>query len=306
MKSDESETDESETEYETETDNEAPCSLLSDSSSSSDEEDDVNEQQHEQPQTQPQTHPRRRVRTRGGIALRPPRAEHDNTWIEGPFIPDLPTFTASPGVFVDIPDDASVLDIFQVLVPNSIFLLIVNQTNLYAHQLWEERQLPEKSRAKQWKPVTIEEMKKFVALTILMGLDEKPAIENYWAKRGVFHSHYYRAVMSRNRYQLIRKFIHFADNSKADGDRLFKVRKLINSLLERFQDSYWPSQNVAIDEQLLLHKGRLGFRQYIPIKRSRFGIKIYSLCDETRYVWNCEVYTGKVNDNNGNNNDNEI
>lgn len=41
-------------------------------------------------------------------------------------------------------------------------------------------------------------------------------------------------------------------------------------------------------------KGRLGFRQYIPSKRSRYGIKTYKLCDSTSgYIWNCLVYTGK-------------
>jgi len=138
----------------------------------------------------------------------------------------------------------------------------------------------------------------FVALTIMMGLNEKPAIEDYWAKRGVYYSYFYRAVVSRNRYQLIRRFLHFADNTKwdptnKDRDRLYKVRNLIELLLERFQAAYCPTKNISIDEQLLLHKGKLLFRQYIPIKRSRFGIKIYSVCDETGYVWNSEVYTGK-------------
>ena len=43
----------------------------------------------------------------------------------------------------------------------------------------------------------------------------------------------------------------------------------------------------------MLHKGRVGFKQYIPNKRARFGIKMFSLCDEQGYLWNSEVYTGK-------------
>ena len=34
-----------------------------------------------------------------------------------------------------------------------------------------------------------------------------------------------------------------------------------------------PFKNVSIDESLLLFKGRLCFKHYIPCKRSRFGLK---------------------------------
>ena len=53
------------------------------------------------------------------------------------------------------------------------------------------------------------------------------------------------------------------------------------------------AKNLSIDEQLLLWKGRLGFKQYISNKRSRFGIKIFSLCEFSGYLWNSFVYLGK-------------
>ena len=40
-------------------------------------------------------------------------------------------------------------------------------------------------------------------------------------------------------------------------------------------------------------KGRLGFKQYIPNKRARFGIKMFSLCEVSGYLWNSFVYLGK-------------
>ena len=63
----------------------------------------------------------------------------------------------------------------------------------------------------------------------------------------------------------------------------------------KFQEVYVPSQNVAIDEQLLLYKGNLHFKMYIPMKRSRFGIKFSTLCDKHGYTYNTECYTGKNN-----------
>jgi len=53
------------------------------------------------------------------------------------------------------------------------------------------------------------------------------------------------------------------------------------------------SRKISVDEQLILHKGRVKFRQYNPNKRARFGLKFFSLCDETGYLFNTELYTGK-------------
>ena len=49
-----------------------------------------------------------------------------------------------------------------------------------------------------------------------------------------------------------------------------------------------------IDESLIiLFKGRLVWKQYIPSKRHRFGIKIFVLCDcETGLILEPIVYTG--------------
>lgn len=73
------------------------------------------------------------------------------------------------------------------------------------------------------------------------------------------------------------------------------------SLLEKvksiIQEVYLPSRNVAVDEILLLFKGRLYFRSYIPSKRSRYGIKIYALVDEYAYTWNFVVNTNQIDMN---------
>ena len=92
--------------------------------------------------------------------------------------------------------------------------------------------------------------------------------------------------------------LHFADNSywyptDENRDRLYKIRPVLDYLGDRFQANYTPMKNFSIDEQLLLHKGSLSFKMYIPNKRSRFGIKFFSLCDETGYLYKTECYTGK-------------
>jgi len=56
---------------------------------------------------------------------------------------------------------------------------------------------------------------------------------------------------------------------------------------------YNPTEHLAVDEVIVLYKGRVIFRQYIPKKRKRFGIKIYKLCDSLGYTYDMSVYLGK-------------
>jgi len=56
---------------------------------------------------------------------------------------------------------------------------------------------------------------------------------------------------------------------------------------------YNPSENLAADEVIVNYRGRVIFRQYIPKKRKRFGIKIYKLCDKAGYTCAMRVYLGK-------------
>jgi hypothetical protein len=78
--------------------------------------------------------------------------------------------------------------------------------------------------------------------------------------------------------------MHFADNNKQneyqEPSRLFKIFPVIPNL-NKFQTLYLPKENTAVDNSLALWKGRLSFRQYIPLKAAKFGIKTFL------------VYTGK-------------
>ena len=56
-----------------------------------------------------------------------------------------------------------------------------------------------------------------------------------------------------------------------------------------------PGEDVCIDEQLVPFRGRCAFRQYMPSKPGKYGLKIWTLCDvETAYVWNMQPYLGKA------------
>jgi hypothetical protein len=53
---------------------------------------------------------------------------------------------------------------------------------------------------------------------------------------------------------------------------------------------YSPTEHLANNEIIVLFKGRVVFKQYIPKKHIRFGITIYKLCDSKGYTYNMSVY----------------
>ena len=56
---------------------------------------------------------------------------------------------------------------------------------------------------------------------------------------------------------------------------------------------YTPDKFVAVHESLLLWKGQLVFKHYIPLKQARFGIKLFNVCEDTGYTYKFHIYTGK-------------
>ena len=177
----------------------------------------------------------------------------------------------------------------------------VTETNRFAEQFISGDDLSRRSRANSWHPTDPHEMKQFLGLLFLTGIIRKPAINLYWSTDPLYSTPLFGAIMSRNRFQLLLKFLHFNDNAQMPGaddpspDKLFKVRPLLDHLCDKFGEVYTPSCNISIDESLLLWKGRLGFKQYIPLKRARFGIKCFMLCEDSGYTFKFKIYTGREN-----------
>ena len=135
-----------------------------------------------------------------------------------------------------------------------------------------------------------------------MGLVTKPIISAYWSTDPVSTSPFFTSVMSRARFLQILRYLHFADNNLAphhdseEHNKLYKIQSFLNLVVARFQEVYSPHWQLAIDETLIKFKGKLHFRQFIPIKPGRFGIKAFSLAEsKSGYVLNSKIYTDREN-----------
>ena len=119
----------------------------------------------------------------------------------------------------------------------------MDQTNLYA----EQKRGPEERSVLY--ALTVNEFKAWIALTLNMGIVKKPSLRLYWSTDEIFKTPFFSAVMSRDRYFQIMRYLHFVDNQEevkdknSPNDKLFKVRKLLDLLLPRFLEVYNPDSS---------------------------------------------------------------
>ncbi|XP_028676169.1 piggyBac transposable element-derived protein 3-like [Erpetoichthys calabaricus] len=141
------------------------------------------------------------------------------------------------------------------------------------------------------------ELEQFIGTVVYMSVVHLPRSRMYWSSDCRVAQ--VADVISRDRWEQIKKFIHFNDNSNMpannDGnyDKLFKIRPIIDSLLPKFQ-RLPQDQMLSIDEQMVPFKGRSSLKQYIPKKPYKWGYKIFVLCDTKGLVHSFDIFAGKI------------
>jgi hypothetical protein len=207
-------------------------------------------------------------------------------------------FTGSTGIQVNIEKTNDPLEYFKLFVCEELINLVVMETNHRAAQLKEINTKP-KARIVNWTDTNSNEIMVYLAMILYQGLVQKPEMELYWSTHKLFDTPYIRNIMSERRFSLLSKCLHFVDNSTIDANAssreksLAKISPVFDIIIDRFSNVYLPKENIAIDESLMLWKGRLSMKQYIPSKRARFGLKSYELCESSSgYIWKSILHTG--------------
>lgn len=123
-----------------------------------------------------------------------------------------------------------------------------------------------------------------------------PRSRMYWAKNTRVNQ--IAAIISRDRWEEIKKFLHLNDNaeeaSRTDPqrDKLYKIRPLVNHLQSNFLEI--PQQQMlSIDEQMVPFKGHSSLKQYMPNKPYKWEYNIFVICDTNGLVHNLEFKNRK-------------
>ncbi|XP_069959392.1 piggyBac transposable element-derived protein 4-like [Cherax quadricarinatus] len=220
-------------------------------------------------------------------------------WTESaPFVPHPFNFDASgSGIMPHCPitNESTELDYFQLYFDEPIMNLTVTQTNMYYQYTMDHTDVSESSRLHRRKDRTVAEMYLFLGTVMLMPHTYKNNIAHYWSTDHFISPPVFRDLFPCNRFTLLLRMLHFSDrNTPNRNDLLYKIRELFMYLKQKFSAYFYPFKNIVVNESLVLFKGRLSFKQYIPSKRNRFGIKLFVMCDcETGLVLDVIIYTGK-------------
>lgn len=176
--------------------------------------------------------------------------------------------------------------------------LIVRETNIYAEEVFLSSNTKEKSRVTFWKHVTLEELKIFIGLVLHMGTIRLNRLQDYWKQHRLFNLPTFSNFMSRDRFMVILRCLHFNKNPEPSQakptDRLFKIRPIIDYFNSRMIEIYYPGKELSLDESIVLWRGRLVFRQYIQNKKHKYGVKLYLLTEPDGTVIKFAVYTGTL------------
>ena len=179
-----------------------------------------------------------KLRTKGGRINNSTGAEErdkilEESWSKVDREPQVHNFNGQTGLQVPFSKSSPrILDYFKLFATSDFYQMISDQTNLYAEQHFQSN--PDDKSRSSWAPTTATEIRHFLALYFLTRIVQKPQIRQYWSTDPLLQALVSNHVMTRNRFQKILQFLHFADNSHYDAanpgrDKLFKVILILQS-----------------------------------------------------------------------------
>ena len=112
---------------------------------------------------------------------------------------DRPTklhFTGNPGIrpaiIRNLPPEPNPLEVFQLIVHNSLWDEIATKTNRFAVQFYDKN--PNSPTISQWFPTTSHEIKAYCACHVPR---KKPNLQSYWSIRKSLHTPFFRVYHTK-------------------------------------------------------------------------------------------------------------
>ena len=140
--------------------------------------------------------------------------------------------------------------------------------------------------------LTVAELRRFLGLIIMMGIDKKPEVAMHWETHGMWDSNLIRSTMSRQRFSFIWKWLKIYPGESQNS--LDKIHLINESIKLKSKEACYLGQNLAIDESMVAFKGRHQMKQYMPMKPTKWGFKYFVLADSgTGYAYNWELFSEK-------------
>ena len=178
-------------------------------------------------------------------------------------------------VLVDLDHDSTPFDIFQTVTEmNELLEITVMETNRYSTQKVHNFETTE------------DEMKAFLGINFIMGINKLSFLENYWSTNRCIGNKKIQNVMARTRFQSILQNLHFSNNDNDDKiNKSYKIRPVIEHLNKIFAGSLSNSPFQSVDKCLCKFKGISSMKQYIKNKPIKWNFKYWNRCIEFRFEY---------------------
>jgi Transposase IS4 len=133
-----------------------------------------------------------------------------------------------------ITPECNELNCFSAIVTDNVLELLVETTNEYAtSRCAKNTPAKQYSRYLNWVKTNITELYKFIAVLIMMGIDPRPNIRDYWATHEGLYTPWYTLTFARDRFLTIyQSMIHAGE---ADSTGKAKIEPFINDLMKKSQ-----------------------------------------------------------------------
>ena len=157
---------------------------------------------------------------------------------------------------VTVEDEENQVEYFEKYFHEEVIAYLVTTTNRFATRFQyenEENLLPQ-SRVCKWYDTSANDMKVFIALLILQGIDSNVENSMCFSSRESIASRLFCKIMSGCRFELVHKFLHLIDNDTITdhpGRKVAEKKPFIDLILKKFMKNYIPNQKIFIDESLL-------------------------------------------------------
>ncbi|UYV83356.1 hypothetical protein LAZ67_23000748 [Cordylochernes scorpioides] len=144
-----------------------------------------------------------------------------------------------------------------------------------------------------------DEIRALIGLTLLAGVGKggSESTKSLFARDGTGRN-IFGAGMNERCFVFLLNVLRFDNRESREerrkDDKLAPIRELWELFIAKCSSLYSPGTNCTIDESLLNFRGRCGFKQYIPNKPAKYGIKVFVLADSaTYYFLTGKIYIGK-------------